>query len=278
MVGLGDTRLGDDPSELTRTARGIQARVAREREETTSTGAVDGNGGRDKGKHSDRHSTAAAPTAEVKSHRGTAPGSERTTSSSVVSGVRAVSYALDGTVTAPSCPVVTAGDVRNAGSVVRSNSDEVIKTHTGMGACDRTQPSAKPAKVQWTSAGSYKDENDIWRGGVALGSYGEAVLRLFTVIDDCRGWGRYQGRIYQGRGGKRMVVVVVYAPDALYEEGSTEGNYSQRLGERAKASGKGVTADKRKPKLVPPKPTAEQVKHPKRLLWVDLEMHLRHYA
>ena len=31
VVGLGDTRLGDDPSELTRMARGIQARVARER-------------------------------------------------------------------------------------------------------------------------------------------------------------------------------------------------------------------------------------------------------
>ena len=75
-----------------------------------------------------------------------------------------------------------------------------------------------------------------------------------------------------------VVVVVVYAPDALYEEGSTEGNYSQRLGERAKVSGKGVTADKWKPKAAPPKPAAEQVKHPKRLLWADLEMHLRHYA
>ena len=46
--------------------------------------------------------------------------------------------------------------------------------------------------AQWTSAGSYKDENDVWRGGVALGSYREVVLRLFTVMDDCRGWGRYQ--------------------------------------------------------------------------------------
>ena len=48
VVGLGDTRLGDDPSELTRMARGIQARVAREREEATSIGAFDGNEGRDK--------------------------------------------------------------------------------------------------------------------------------------------------------------------------------------------------------------------------------------
>ena len=75
-----------------------------------------------------------------------------------------------------------------------------------------------------------------------------------------------------------MVVVEAYAPDAQYDEGSTEGNYSQRLGERAKASGKGVTADKWKPRSVPPKPTVEQVKHPKRLLWADLEMHLRHHA
>ena len=93
----------------------------------------------------------------------------------------------------------------------------------------REQGTVKPATVQWTSAGSHKDENDIWRGGVALGSYGTAVLRLFTVMDDCRGWGRYQGRIYQGRGGKRMVVVVVYAPDAQYEAGSARCDYSQRL-------------------------------------------------
>ena len=75
-----------------------------------------------------------------------------------------------------------------------------------------------------------------------------------------------------------VVVVVVYAPDAQYEEGSTRGDYSQRLEEKAKASGKGVTADKWKPTSVPPKPTVEQVKHPKRLLWADLAMHLRHHA
>ena len=146
VVGLGDTRLGDDPSELTRMARGIQARVAREREEATSTGAVDGNEVRDKGEHSDRQSTAAASTAEARS-RGMVPGSERTTSSSAVSGVRAVSYALDGTVTAPSCSVNTVGEACDAGSVARSNSNEVIMTHAGMMAAGRTQPSTKTAKV-----------------------------------------------------------------------------------------------------------------------------------
>ena len=49
VVGLGDTRLGDDPSELTRMARGIQARVAREREEAALADAADGDEGREKG-------------------------------------------------------------------------------------------------------------------------------------------------------------------------------------------------------------------------------------
>ena len=187
VVGLGDTRLGDDSSELTKMARGVQVRVAREREAVARANATGG--------------------------------------------------------------------------------DEAPNRGTG-----------KPDKVQWTSAGSHKDENDVWRGGVALGSYGAAVLRQYALLEDCRGWGRYQGRIYQGKGGKRMVVVVMYAPDAQYDEGSSRGDYSQRLGERAKAVGQGATSDKWKPGASPPKPTAEQVKHPKRLLWADLTMHFRHYA
>ena len=132
VVGLGDTRLGDDPSELTRMARGIQIRVAREREEAALTDAAGGDEGREKGKHSDRHTTAAAPIAKVTRQNGKAPGSKRTSSSFAVSGARAASYALDGTVTAPSCPAVTADNVRDAGNEVRSNSDEVIETHTVM--------------------------------------------------------------------------------------------------------------------------------------------------
>ena len=45
-------------------------------------------------------------------------------------------------------------------------------------------------RVNWQSAGLHKDESDIWRGGVALGSYGDAAAREFGVIDDARGWGR----------------------------------------------------------------------------------------
>ena len=50
--------------------------------------------------------------------------------------------------------------------------------------------------MNWQSAGSHKDESGIWRGGVALGSYGDAAVGEFGVIVDARGWGRYTGRIY----------------------------------------------------------------------------------
>ena len=85
--------------------------------------------------------------------------------------------------------------------------------------------------VNWQSAGSHKDECDIWRGGVSLGSYSDAAAREFGVINDARGRGRYTGRIYQGKGGRAMVVVVVvYAPDAHYDVLNQErGDYSQRL-------------------------------------------------
>ena len=55
---------------------------------------------------------------------------------------------------------------------------------------------AHPGSEMAGKNGSHKDESDILRGGVALGSYGDAAAREFGVIDDARGWGRYTGRIY----------------------------------------------------------------------------------
>ena len=42
----------------------------------------------------------------------------------------------------------------------------------------------------YDAAGSHKTANGVWRGGVVLGSLGEANKRLEGRIDDCRGWGR----------------------------------------------------------------------------------------
>ena len=39
----------------------------------------------------------------------------------------------------------------------------------------------RPITSSWHSPGSSADRNGVWRGGVALGSYGEAQQRLYTA-------------------------------------------------------------------------------------------------
>ena len=76
-----------------------------------------------------------------------------------------------------------------------------------------------------------------------------------------------------------MVVVVLYAPDAQYDALNKErGDYSQRLGQRAATIVEGTAAAKWKSGEPMPRPTAEQLKHPKRLLFSDLKLQLWHYA
>ena len=76
-----------------------------------------------------------------------------------------------------------------------------------------------------------------------------------------------------------VVVVVVYAPDAQYDVLNEErGDYSQRLGQRAAVIVEGTTAAKWKPGKLIPRPTADQLKHPKRLLFSDLKLQLCHCA
>ena len=103
------------------------------------------------------------------------------------------------------------------GGEARARGEASTRTLTGLCAAQRAEALAARSgatRANWQS-GSHKDECDIWRGGVALGSYGDAAAREFSVVDDARGWERYTGgRIYQGKEGKVMVVVVLYAPDA----------------------------------------------------------------
>ena len=105
-------------------------------------------------------------------------------------------YVIDG-----GCDVVGLGDTRLGddatetcrmarGLVARTRDEAFIRTSTGLGAAKRTEALAARSGatcVDWQSAGSHKDECDIWRGGVALGSYGDAAARAFGVIDDARG-------------------------------------------------------------------------------------------
>ena len=63
-----------------------------------------------------------------------------------------------------------------------------------------------------------------------------------------------------------MMVVVVYAPDAQFEESNQErGGYSQRLWQRAAGVVDGTAAAKWKPGKPMPRPTGDQLRHPKRL-------------
>ena len=97
--------------------------------------------------------------------------------------------------------------------------------------------------LTYDAAGSRKTANDVWRGGVLLGSLGEANKRMEGRIDDCRGWGRYIGRVYRGASKKTMIVVEMYFPDATYEsDDETREDYSHTPGARAAAALPGVSA------------------------------------
>ena len=137
----------------------------------------------------------------------------------------------------------------------------------------------RPITSSWHSPGSSADRNGVWRGGVALGSYGEAQQRLHGHIIDCHGWGRYRGAIYQGREGRKFVVVQAHCPDSKYVKTEKRcGNYSFELGALAATVPSGTSRSSWKPGKVPPKPPHALVRHPKRLLMDDTTMHLAHYA
>ena len=147
-------------------------------------------------------------------------------------------------------------------------------------------PAARPADrprlrvgLTYDAAGSHKTANVVWRGGVLLGSLGEANKRMERRIDDYRGWGRYIGRVYRGASKKTMVVIEAYFPGATYEANdATREDYSQTLGSRAAAALPGASLTRWMRGAKPPKPTLVQTKRPKRLLIDDLTMHLRPYA
>ena len=97
-------------------------------------------------------------------------------------------------------------------------------------------------KTSWSSAGSSKNRNDAWLGGVTMAAVGEAAKRQQQEVVVCGKWGRYLGRIYRGKNKKTMVVVQVYFPDAQYSSASNAESYSQLLPGRGEGGG-GDTGD-----------------------------------
>ena len=82
--------------------------------------------------------------------------------------------------------------------------------------------------LTYDAAGSHKTANDVWRGGVLLGSLGEANKRMEGRIGDCRGWSRYIGRVYRGASKKTMIVVETHFPDATYESTTRHARTTRR--------------------------------------------------
>ena len=107
-------------------------------------------------------------------------------------------YVTDG-----GCDVVGLGDTRLGDDATevcrmargiegRARGEALMRTLEGLDARQRAAALAARTgvtRVHWQSAGSHKYESDIWRGGVALGSYGDAAAREFGAINDARGWG-----------------------------------------------------------------------------------------
>ena len=83
------------------------------------------------------------------------------------------------------------------------------------------------------------------------------------------------GRIYRGKNKKMMVVVLAYFPDAEFDpDDAACQNYSRLLGWRASKVTEGTPVGRWRLRMPPPKPTADEVRHPKRLRMADLETHL----
>ena len=184
-----------------------------------------------------------------------------------------------------SCTVAGIGDTRLGDDITSFTTSVKHAAHAEHARAveakegSETSSPGRPVTSSWYSSGSSADRNGVWRGGVATGSYGEAQQRLHGHITDCRGWGRYRGAIYQGREGRKLVVVQAYFPDSEYVKTEKRcGNYSFELGVLAEKAPSGVSRSSWKPGKVPPKPPHALVRHPKRLLMDDVTMHLSHYA
>jgi hypothetical protein len=184
-----------------------------------------------------------------------------------------------------SCTVAGIGDTRLGDDITSFTTSVKHAAHAEHARAveankgSETSPPGRPITSSWYSSGSSADRNGVWRGGVATGSYGEAQQRLHGHITDCRGWGRYRGAIYQGREGRKLVVVQAYFPDSEYVKTEKRcGNYSFELGVLAEKAPPGVSRSSWKPGKVPPKPPHALIRHPKRLLMDDVTMHLAHYA
>ena len=90
-----------------------------------------------------------------------------------------------------SCTVAGIGDTRlgeDITSFTKSVKHAALAEHERAAAAVDGSGAGSPARPitsSWHSSGSSADRNGVWRGGVAMGSYGEAQQRLHGHVIDC---------------------------------------------------------------------------------------------
>ena len=187
VVGMGGTCLGDGASDIARLARTALNGLYND---DTNTAACDEATG-----PSDR--TQSRPSAAIYSNgtnteRGTRPGQDPIGHGTGVTNLAG-----------PDSNIYNNTNMHNN----NTNDDKDGARPPAGRSVDR--PLLRVG-LTYDAAGSHKTANGVWRGGVLLGSLGEATKRMEGRVGGCRGWGRYIGRIYRGASEKTMVVIETY--------------------------------------------------------------------
>ena len=187
VAGMGDTRLGGDVPDMARLTRTALDGLYNDDTNTVDCGRATEPAGWE---HSRPSAAASSTSNNTNDERGTRPGEGH-----VGRGARA-------TQTAGPAP-----NIYNDTNVNNSNTNDEEDAGTRPTAGQSAERSRLRMGLAYDAAGSHKTANDVRRGGVLLGSLGEANKRMEGRINDCRGWGRYIGRVYRGASKKTMIVV-----------------------------------------------------------------------
>ena len=223
VVGMGDTRLGGDASDIARLARTALNGLYNDATITTA------------------YDEAAGPADRVQSRSGAAIHDNDT---NTVRGTRPEKDSVGHD--------VGATDPAEPDSNIYDDTNIHNNTNTNDAERDAQPPAAQSVARSRLRVGSHPCGEAaccLVRSARRTGAW-----RGASATADCRGWGRYVARIYRGASKKTMVVVETYFPGAPYEasDAAREEN-SQMLSARAAAAPPGVSAARWKRDAKPPK-------------------------
>ena len=155
VVGMGDTRLGGDASDIARLTRTALNGLYNNDTNTADCGGATGPAGREQSRPS-----AATYNNDTNTERGTRPGQDP------------VGHGAG--VTNPAGPDSNIYDNTNIHNNNTNDDEDGTRPPAGQSA---NRPRLRVG-LTYDAAGSHKTANGVWRGGVLLGSLGEANTRM----------------------------------------------------------------------------------------------------